>query len=259
MRVIGYSTNGLRGTAREGVGSLFRFLWTENQHPEITFVTFNQDVLIEKALQRASETRRYGDIPWNIASAYCVDFERLTGAKWDTQLFTEQAEDEQSIRVLKLHGSLNWVYEVRSGTDPKNVLRTADKRKLFCIKAEQLRVSLVWREHKRRMRLFPFVVPPIYEKSLLFKGSLGPVWRAAREALESADQIIVFGYSFPDADFAARTLLRRCYFSNEALREVTVIDPDPRVGAKVSELLSLDALHTYRNVSSFKGAQMQSE
>jgi hypothetical protein len=69
---IARTTNRLRGVSRRGVGSLLRTIWPSD--PDIVFITFNQDLLIEKALEAAVSTNSYADIPWNILTTYQRDF-----------------------------------------------------------------------------------------------------------------------------------------------------------------------------------------
>lgn len=246
---IARTTNPLTGTSRFGVGALFKHLWRSRADREVTFVTFNQDLLIEKALTNASSLARYDDIPWSIANCYGIQFQRMLMDSRDPRVMS--APDLESLKVLKMHGSLNWVYTVRSGQDPKNSVR--NPRTAFrCIVNQQVRADVRYSVGEGQSRdLLPVVVPPIYEKASRYGRVVGDVWTQADEAIRAADELIVFGYSFPDADFAARSLLRSAYHHNPNLNSVSVIDIDAQIAARVAAMLGAEVLHHYQTVPVF--------
>ncbi len=241
---IGRTTNGLDGKSRNGVGALVRYLWRTDPECELTVVTFNQDLIVEKSIQAATETTKYAGIPWNIRHAYGIDFSRIAGVA-AKKPFSDQATS--SIQVLKLHGSLNWVYTVRSGADPKNSIRSP-KASLLCINSQEVLSGLRYRPKKRWVDVIPLVVPPIYEKGSRYQDVVGPVWSAASIAITNCERLIVFGYSFPETDYAARSLFRRSFHENRALSSVAVVDVDPAVACKISTLLAPESCHHYRSV-----------
>jgi len=114
------TTNGLECISRNGVGALFRFLLKSNGNALPVFMTFNHDLLIEKAIDRAVSLRRYSRTPWDISRAYELGFEAAVTAPNGRPFAVNPEGTITSIRVLKLHGSLNWVYPVRSANDAKN-------------------------------------------------------------------------------------------------------------------------------------------
>ena len=99
--------------------------------------------------------------------------------------------------------------------------------------------------------LLPVVVPPIYEKASRYGRVVGDVWTQADEAIRDAGELIVFGYSFPDADFAARSLLRSAYHHNPDLNSVSVVDVSTQVAARVAAMLGAEVLHHYQTVPVF--------
>ncbi len=118
---IARTTNRLSGKSRNGVGALLRTLWTVEE--DIVFITFNQDLLIEKALERAHETSTFASVPWNTLTCYQKDFEGflypLRGSIFRTRLAPDGTE-EPSLPILKLHGSLNWVWRAQTREDARN-------------------------------------------------------------------------------------------------------------------------------------------
>ena len=95
------------------------------------------------------------------------------------------------------------------------------------------------------------VVPPIYEKSSLTRDILQPVWSQARDALRDADVLVVFGYSCPDADQAARNKIKNAFHRNAKIDHVHVIDPSPAASGRLAVLLRAPVVAQYATVGAF--------
>lgn len=243
---IARTTNRLTGTSHSGVGALLRSIWPFDD--EISFVTFNQDLVIEKAIETAAATDMYGDLPWNFLSCYGADFEEFlyptNGKVFRTR--GERNSPEESVSVLKLHGSLNWVWRAETLEDSQNSISDPGSR-IYCLTGQSVEGDLELDTPRERF-LIPVLVPPIYEKGAHFREFLLPLWNSAREALQAADRLVVFGYSFPETDFSARTLLRTACHVNKNLREVIVVDVNPGVAAALTRLLDLEECHYFSSV-----------
>lgn len=247
---IARTTNALVGTTRRGVGAVLRSLWRRDQ-PDLTFITFNQDLVIENAIEEAKLTTTYSQIPWDFQSCYELDFGSFLYSVNEAAFLSR---DEESLRVLKLHGSLNWFYKARSSEDAKNSIR-APHGKIHCLANRRILSGLRTQSGRKLVHLLPLVVPPIYEKGPLYRRQIGGLWTRARQALEQAEELVVFGYSFPDADYGARSLLRGAFHQNHALHAVSVIDLSPAVASRIAELLDVDAVHFYRDAVAFSRDQ----
>jgi hypothetical protein len=243
------TTRDLVGRSRSGVGALIRYMWRSKAR-DLTIVTFNQDLVIENALEETIAMKTYSDLPWALEHCYETDFEDW----WTSSVpnFTTGAQD--SLRVLKLHGSLNWVYRARSAEDAKNSIRQPTGTP-GCLLRRRLSTDLFARDGNRRVHLLPLIVPPIYEKSVHLRDQLQSVWNAAETAFKTATRLVVFGYSFPAADFAAIGLVRRGFIANSSLTEISVINPNPHIGGRVGELTQAPVVHSYRDLRSFLAAQ----
>lgn len=242
---IARSTNQLDGNSRYGVGAVLKSLWRSEQIDEISFITFNQDLVIEKAIEHAvTYYQKYSDIPWNIETTYGLEL-NFTRLRENAQTFT--ATSSQSIPIFKLHGSLNWTHTVRSEADPKNAIRTPSGD-LHCVNDQRLYQKLRYAGGDRAVHTIPFLVPPIYAKSSRKEEVVAPLWAEASKAMSESDYLIIFGYSFPESDIDALSLLRRSYHNNDDLDEVIVIDRDPEVAAKIGELTEASAVSYYNDV-----------
>lgn len=245
---IARSTNSLNGRSKDGVYGLLERVVAEDDDLELTFITFNQDLMIEKALARFSEKRKRGPLPFSLDKCYGIAFQKFSGTTGYRKEFP--IGRDVSVPIIKLHGSLNWEYFVRSDKDPKNLLRTPRIKNLVCSKAEKLLLYATWRPkgRSRAGRLIPVVVPPIYEKSTVYEMLLSPLRERAAVALQEAERLIIFGYSFPDADFMAQSLIRRSMNRNRALKDLVIINPDPFVCAKAADLSNSETLFYAKNV-----------
>jgi len=250
---IGSTTNPLQGTSRSGIGYLLRALLDHDRDRQVALVTFNQDLLIEKAIENTKKMAKYASLPWNVLNAYEVPFTRVSGIANSPQPFS--SSDATTLKVLKMHGSLNWVYRVRSGTDPKNSLRKPSGG-LGCVNDAKVWPRLTHRpqgsSRARPHDVVPLIVPPIYEKSARYQSVLQPVWDAASKALREAEELIVFGYSFPDADFASKATIRQCLHGNNTLRTMHVIDVNPAIAGKIAGIVDVKSCHYYRNAATFR-------
>ena len=209
-------------------------------------MTFNQDLVVEKAIHNALKTQAYSHIPFTVATAYYVDFDDYVRPGGSAG-FKENYTGRPSYAVLKLHGSLNWVYPVRSADDAKNALRVPSSR-LFCIDDPTIRLRIRLESGTRAQDTLPLVVPPIYEKSGVIREKLRPVWSAAREAIQRADRIVVFGYSFPEADVAARNMLRSAFHANQKVEHVSIVDASPEVASQIGSWVGCPSFSFYRSV-----------
>jgi hypothetical protein len=161
--------------------------------PGDVLVTFNWDNLIERALAHLRK-------PFNLSG------------------------EADSIAVLKLHGSFNWV-RPPEGIEPSvpgsvvaigdGVYRTADFTHYD-----------VW----DALDSPPLIVPPVASKAPLADPFLAPLWREAALAIEHAPTLSVVGYSMPDDDLQARALL--CTSFHARRDDYMLVDPDPSVAAK---------------------------
>lgn len=243
-----HTTNPIASKGRYGVGQLIRSLYNKYPNREINIVTFNQDLVIEKALEHTISLNKYANIPWSIDIAYGVTFPNTLKFAQGPKPFA--IGGNSSVNIHKMHGSLNWVYSVRSGTDPKNSLRQP-MSDLICINDQDIRHRITYKRTTRANDLIPLIVPPVYEKSSIYKDVLQPVWTKAMDDLTNTEELIVFGYSFPDADFAAKSMIRQALHNNHNVRCLYVIDKSPFVAAKIADIINIPTMHYHTNVKHF--------
>lgn len=250
-RVLAQTTNWMWDRP---LGAIGRFLRSAIQTPDLThlsLVTFNHDLLIENALTQLPYRQR-----WCVDQGYGPISLRPTGTTRNFPRLNRHSPDcdhSIQIEVLKLHGSLNWQVETRSHDPSYRDLFPSPQSvpTIECITDRVVSVTLSRRRGKRRWRLWPQIVPPIYQKLDIVSARFSPLWRHAAEAVERADRVAMIGYSMPATDAHATNLIRRGIRRNRTLRRVDVINHDPAIAARVGELGHTDCVRWFREFSAY--------
>lgn len=154
-----------------------------------TFLTFNYDCLIEQSLQSLNIPFSYG------FKSRTVNFDATS------QHF--HLTDPSDLKVLKLHGSVNWALPGKQG------------KKLTIYGSYS---NLV--EHN----FFPELVAPTWRKT--FGGNLNDIWDQAIKELATATRLIIVGFSMPQTDMHFKYLLAAGLEKNISLREIVFVNPD---------------------------------
>ncbi len=82
----------------------------------------------------------------------------------------------------------------------------------------------------------PLIIPPVKDKTYdLFGDLFGSIWKQAEQALTSATEIVLIGYSFPRTDHRSNDLFKSAFLKRDSLPIVRIVDPYPgRVAEKFS-------------------------
>jgi len=174
--------------------------WVDHLKPGDTIVSFNWDLLHEAALWRVGK--------WHFADGYgfrCRD----------------ASENVQSpIKVLKLHGSVNWSQE----SETSEVAEIEHKKDFFDGAVDDPQVY----EPPRRSgwNMGRNLIVPTYMKDLSANRLLLRLWKQARTALSESDEIIVIGYSLNAADAGARELFATALDQRQPAPRLLIISPD---------------------------------
>ena len=151
-----------------------------------TIITFNYDLLVEDSLDRLGLAYDYGL--------------RSSSVVFDSTARCKQTSDSQAMKVLKLHGSVNW-----AAFD------------------EQLKVK-VYGDYEAVLNAnrSPLLVPPTWRKAF---SELSAVWDDAVGSLQTATRIIIIGYSMPSTDQHFKYLLAAGLQGNISLRTLLFVNP----------------------------------
>jgi hypothetical protein len=175
----------------------------------VAIINFNYDLCLDYALTLA------GRPPY-----YCLEPERLR---------------RDSIDVMKVHGSLNWAKTddfigfAISPLQPLSMSRYWERLGLDKPAERPIdTMELMYGPDKMGSKLHPtpLIVPPTWNKGR-YQEMLKPVWKAASQALSSAENIFVIGYSLPSADQFFRSFYSLSTISDSIIERFWLFDPSP--------------------------------
>lgn len=193
------------------------------QPASLDFVTFNYDCLADRALRQGNSQRLWS---WSHQDGY--------GFVPSNQ---HAATTKSSSLILKLHGSMNWYIPLpgkkrRTAYDPSAAIYVPNPPTRLDAPAWHRRQRVLG--HKKNRRVFPLMIPPIFDKATSISGKLGEVWETAQSKLDNATIVIVWGYSLPATDYHAEML-----FAQGARRShsrLIVVNPDKAALGRVTEV-----------------------
>jgi hypothetical protein len=166
--------------------------------PDDTLITFNYDLIVEKAL--------YSRNLWNPGDGYGIEFQNI-------HRICESMKFKTLIPLYKLHGSLNWEHSairLRFFYD--------DRSPIFPGYLEDERSPLRGPYQGKHNGNW---IMPSFVKEFGAPGLLS-VWTKALTAIRRSDEVIVIGYSLPEADSAASLLLGT---SGVESKRLTLVNP----------------------------------
>ncbi|MET8994288.1 hypothetical protein [Amycolatopsis sp. NPDC004169] len=171
-----------------------------------TVITFNYDLLVEAVWLTVAAGRSWSDL-------YTVPVAPIA-SRVGAVPFGE--ENPGGMRLLKLHGSLNWRYSGPSSPAGDQVFDVGlhpwgQGASTFYEDEETLSADKV-----------PLIVPPAAIKSPYYmNNTIGALWRQAAEALRRADELVIMGFSLPPSDQIVSAML-----ATELSHEATIIPVD---------------------------------
>lgn len=188
-------------------GFLIGDLCDDQDYMANTIITFNYDTILEDAFLNLGIPIDYGFQP--------------SWTSYDESWSKHQKHDRKKVKLLKIHGSVNWVQEER-----------------------ELQNLTVYRSYKDALHKHAghsprlAIVPPTWRKD--FSGPLSDVWREAIEALKTATRIVFLGFSFPETDAHIKYLLAAGLQENISLRNIYCANPARSVEASFFKVIKRD-------------------
>jgi len=168
-------------------------------------ITLNYDVLCEQGLWNKRK--------WTFLDGYGFKKEKEDLMDKDKVHLYTQAEESQ-IKVLKLHGSVNW-----AGDYDKDGIILNDLQRYFH--------GYSGNDYERATgdQTITLVLPS-YLTSYIKRKFILEIWRQARECIINCDQLYFIGYSLSDIDSALQYMLYDAISSNQKLNkgDIYVID-----------------------------------
>ena len=253
-RRLAATTNGIRPTQRRLLYRMITSLLKDGVDPgDISIITFNQDIQVEKTLEHIGRAARWAPIAERLfcfPDMYCIDpgvWRSVTAPRRDA--FPVTASEGPFLRVLKLHGSLNW-YSTHTSSQPSPSAMFNPTRRLSLTRRRTIAPDMTVRGRRKRYTL-PVIVPPVNHKSAVLPSALGPVWALAERLLAEAEHVVIFGYSCPALDFESANLLTRAHRASGENATLSVIDPNGTVATRYIDLLAPRRLSYYASAADY--------
>lgn len=216
--------------------------------PGDAVISFNYELLMDYALHNLKNT----DIRWMIKDGYGISCDYLSEDRKTAQNSTEQ-RNQSNIKLLKLHGSLNWLFCPQCGQ--LYTYEHSDARGNSVIINGMANMIKCATDHCCH-RLSRVIIPPTLMKNYQSIPFIPTLWHQAREVLKQASEIIVIGYSFPATDFRSNWMFRKAMVDNNNLKKVIIIDSadgyqKETLLAKHKSIFRVNHLDFYNNISDF--------
>jgi len=233
----------------------------KNVSKDDVIATFNWDTLIEQALEEVqdwSTNHGYGFKPkgiyrneWQVpevSQIQSVKLYKLHGStNWltvhpallggTTTIHKQVKPDdvyvyESTVKPYSCHrGRFMDGYERFSyGYYPVNLDKTAytqDGQKLMSFPQPKPHVEK-GTASREGVATIPLLIPPVKNKKYDRYGTLfSGLWNNTAKAIESADEIILIGYSFPKTDIKSTKLFLKAFMKRASKPRIKILDPNP--------------------------------
>ncbi|MBA4320622.1 MAG: hypothetical protein C0412_19685 [Flavobacterium sp.] len=169
-----------------------------------SFITLNYDTSIEKALINGESNNRWKD--YKIQYGYDIK---------------DDGESAEHRKILKLHGSANWIY--CDGCKKFSVLKDYVTMKGSSYNSPDLHL-----ESCKNWIIRNVILPPTWNKSN-YLDQITNIWFYSIKEISLATHLFIIGYSFPRTDVFFNQLLTLGFRENQNLKKVIIINPDREV------------------------------
>ena len=169
--------------------------FVDNINYNDTVITFNWDLLLDRRIKGKKQYENLGDLILDEMDP--IAFNKT----FDSTLLANNGY------YLKLHGSTNWQYCSNSNCDANNkILISEGDRCGRCFK-----------------RLNRLIIPPIINKQYKTYPFIEKLWTLAFLQLDSAQEVVIWGYRLPPTDFYSNWLLSK---TSRNVKKVSIVNPD---------------------------------
>jgi len=154
--------------------------------------------------------------------------------------------DKKSVGLLKLHGSIDWISNVRGNRRINKYIKPINKTVSRIIDFPAFMNTDI-------SKYVPYLIPPTAYKR--YDPWIISFWSQANESLFYASKIFIIGYSMPMTDWASLSLLRlpfRPEITNNSRnkprqKRLYIINPDHSITLKFKQKVSSKAIGIYKS------------
>lgn len=181
---------------------------------KLTCITLNYDLLLEKLISSFLPPVEPSNRLTKSISYYKMPLSPLI-KRGETLVIDDSDNIENLPTILKLHGSINWLDAGITQTDT-----------VYCTPDTDYNIDEIrqWLPILS-LDLQPMIVPPVLDKTSSYGHILiQTLWQEAYKKLQKADNIYVYGFSFPPTDLSVRYLFQSALSNNHKSPQIFVIN-----------------------------------
>jgi len=193
------------------------FLFFNKLKDNDTIITYNWDLLLDNILGREkiiskinNISRLEGDILKKQYLRMLIDLSAYRDLGWDRTSAPYEKYHSKGY-YLKLHGSIDWLYCPNKDCGLYS--------KVFPIK----NIMNEYKCHECSSKMKHLIIPPILNKNYSNFPFVKKLWNIALEELQSANELVIWGYRLPPTDFYNKWLFRQ---KSDKLNKLSIINPE---------------------------------
>lgn len=199
-----------------------------------SIITYNWDLLIETCL----ESSKKGKVLLNSLAGLINPLNEITNSDYDKLAYTNLHKGY----FLKMHGSINWSYCTNPNCTRHSIPFTFNYIDTIFME--------LWNCNFCGSALEPMILPPHLHKTYRKNRLYSLQANIAYQKLSTAKEIVVIGYSFPDFDFEANSIFRKCRMPYDMakqgdqtfLERIVIVNPEvnnPQYLLKIEDIFGL--------------------
>ena len=195
------------------------FLFFDRLKDNDTIITYNWDLLLDNILDRKKiissiENKNLRQVENDVLKKQyqrmLTHLSAYRDLSWDRTGAPYEKYHSKGY-YLKLHGSIDWLYCPNEDCGLYS--------KVFPI----INIIGEYKCHECSSKMKHLIIPPILNKNYSSFPFVKKLWNIALEELQSANELVIWGYRLPPTDFYNRWLLRQ---KSEKLKKVSIINPE---------------------------------
>lgn len=215
-----------------GVEPCMLHKWLFESADPTAVITFNYDLIADQTLLNMGKLNWRRDEYTGKARARVPTADG--GVKYQ---FFNAGRQDNTTRLIKLHGSMNW----------EKLLRGIDYRLSGVIPPNGANQQFMYVSVPDR----PYIIPPVAAKMQIKEKPLRDHWYQALDFLHDAKRWIIWGYSFPQSDTIAQVLFRTALAKHRRKKPVFVVNPDPTAATRVLNICRKVEVKHYYSMEEF--------
>jgi hypothetical protein len=193
------------------------FLFFNQLEDNDTIITYNWDLLLDNILGRekiVSNIKKIGRVEDDIQKKQylkmLMDLSAYRDLSWDRTSAPYEKYHSKGY-YLKLHGSIDWLYCPNEDCGLYS--------KVFPI----ININGEYKCYECSSKMKHLIIPPVLNKNYSSFPFVKKLWNIALEELQSAGELVIWGYRLPPTDFYNRWLFRQ---KSDQLKKVSIINPE---------------------------------